>query len=76
MHAEDGALNCGDGATWVCQHRWPEIANMVSPAVICTSGHLQSAYSDLFIFRMLSLVFTHAPSNMMAPYVSTCFSPS
>ncbi|BDA42333.1 Alpha-amylase A [Coccomyxa sp. Obi] len=29
VHGGDGALNCGDGITWVCQHRWPQVANMV-----------------------------------------------
>lgn len=32
VHGEGGTLNCGDGAGWVCQHQWPEIANMVGPA--------------------------------------------
>lgn len=22
--------NCGDGKNWVCEHRWPQIANMVA----------------------------------------------
>jgi alpha-amylase len=30
VHGPDGRLNCGMDGPWVCQHRWQEIANMVS----------------------------------------------
>jgi len=28
VHGDDGSLRCGDGMNWVCEHRWPAIANM------------------------------------------------
>lgn len=30
VHDSSGTLRCGDGEPWVCEHRWPEIANMVA----------------------------------------------
>jgi len=28
VHGLNGELRCGDGKNWVCEHRWPAIANM------------------------------------------------
>jgi alpha-amylase len=30
VHGENGELRCGDDENWVCEHRWPAIANMVA----------------------------------------------
>merc|ERR1712039_1072378 len=30
IHSASGGLNCGDDRPWVCEHRWPAIANMIT----------------------------------------------
>lgn len=30
VHPQNGPARCNDGNTWVCEHRWPAIANMIS----------------------------------------------
>lgn len=30
VHGQDGGVHCGGNASWVCEHRWTAIANMVA----------------------------------------------
>lgn len=30
VHRPDGGVNCGNGQSWVCEHRMPAVANMVA----------------------------------------------
>lgn len=44
-----GMLHCGDGEPWVCEHRWPEIANMVAWRRVAGSApvmYLETSGSD------------------------------
>lgn len=45
--------SCGEGAPWVCEHRWPAIANMVSwrrTAGSAPVSHFESPNEDLIAF--------------------------
>jgi len=46
---DGGMLHCGDGEPWVCEHRWPEISNMVAWRHVAGSApvlYLEASGSD------------------------------
>eukprot|EP00440_Ansanella_granifera_P054302 gb/GFBE01058861.1/.p1 GENE.gb/GFBE01058861.1/~~gb/GFBE01058861.1/.p1 ORF type:complete len:493 (+),score=92.33 gb/GFBE01058861.1/:1-1479(+) len=46
VHTTFGGLNCADGQNWVCEHRRPEIANMIAWRAAAGSEPLNSFVSS------------------------------
>ena len=46
VHGAEGRLACGDGASWVCEHRWAAIGGMVRWRAVAASAPVQLWQED------------------------------